>query len=40
LAGDLFAQSSWYLANLDNLGSQTAEVIMDLAAGEIQQAAL
>ena len=40
LAGDfLFGQSSWYLANLDNLEvvKLLAEVIMDLAAGEIQQ---
>lgn len=40
LAGDfLFAQSSWYLANLDNLDvvKLLSEVIMDLAAGEIQQ---
>lgn len=40
LAGDfLFAQSSWYLANLDNLEvvKLLSEVIMDLAAGEIQQ---
>lgn len=40
LAGDfLFAQSSWYLANLDNLQvvKLLSEVIMDLAAGEIQQ---
>ena len=38
LAGDfLFAQSSWYLANLDNLEvvKLLSEVIMDLAAGEI-----
>jgi all-trans-nonaprenyl-diphosphate synthase len=40
LAGDfLFAQSSWYLANLDNLQvvKLLSEVIMDLAEGEIQQ---
>jgi all-trans-nonaprenyl-diphosphate synthase len=40
LAGDfLFAQSSWYLANLDNLQvvKLLSEVIMDLATGEIQQ---
>lgn len=40
LAGDfLFAQSSWYLANLDNLDvvKLLSEVIMDLAEGEIQQ---
>lgn len=40
LAGDfLFAQSSWYLANLDNLEvvKLLSQVIMDLAAGEIQQ---
>ncbi len=40
LAGDfLFAQSSWYLANLDNLDvvKLLSQVIMDLAAGEIQQ---
>jgi all-trans-nonaprenyl-diphosphate synthase len=40
LAGDfLFAQSSWYLANLDNLEvvKLLSEVIMDLAKGEIQQ---
>ena len=40
LAGDfLFAQSSWYLANLDNLEvvKLLSEVIMDLASGEIQQ---
>jgi all-trans-nonaprenyl-diphosphate synthase len=40
LAGDfLFAQSSWYLANLGNLEvvKLLSEVIMDLAAGEIQQ---
>jgi all-trans-nonaprenyl-diphosphate synthase len=40
LAGDfLFAQSSWYLANLNNLDvvKLLSEVIMDLAAGEIQQ---
>jgi all-trans-nonaprenyl-diphosphate synthase len=40
LAGDfLFAQSSWYLANLDNLPvvKLLSEVIMDLAEGEIQQ---
>ena len=40
LAGDfLFAQSSWYLANLDNLEvvKLLSEVIMDLAAGEMQQ---
>ncbi|BAZ24964.1 solanesyl diphosphate synthase [Kalymmatonema gypsitolerans NIES-4073] len=40
LAGDfLFAQSSWYLANLDNLQvvKLLSEVIMDLASGEIQQ---
>jgi all-trans-nonaprenyl-diphosphate synthase len=40
LAGDfLFAQSSWYLANLDNLAvvKLLSEVIMDMAQGEIQQ---
>lgn len=40
LAGDfLFAQSSWYLASLDNLEvvKLLSEVIMDLAEGEIQQ---
>ncbi len=40
LAGDfLFAQSSWYLANLDHLEvvKLLSEVIMDLAEGEIQQ---
>ncbi|MDF5717304.1 MAG: solanesyl diphosphate synthase [Rhizonema sp. NSF051] len=40
LAGDFFfAQSSWYLANLDNLAvvKLLSEVIMDLATGEIQQ---
>jgi len=40
LAGDfLFAQSSWYLANLNNLDvvKLLSQVIMDLAAGEIQQ---
>jgi len=40
LAGDfLFAQSSWYLANLDNLTvvKLLSKVIMDLAEGEIQQ---
>lgn len=40
LAGDfLFAQSSWYLANLDNLEvvKLLSEVIMDFATGEIQQ---
>ncbi|MFZ4639165.1 MAG: solanesyl diphosphate synthase [Nodosilinea sp.] len=40
LAGDfLFAQSSWYLANLDNLRvvKLLSQVIMDLAEGEIQQ---
>jgi all-trans-nonaprenyl-diphosphate synthase len=40
LAGDfLFAQSSWYLANLDNLDvvKLLSEVIMNLAEGEIQQ---
>ena len=40
LAGDfLFAQSSWHLANLDNLPvvKLLSEVIMDLAEGEIQQ---
>ncbi len=40
LAGDfLFAQASWYLANLDNLAvvKLLSEVIMDLAEGEIQQ---
>ncbi|HIK12547.1 MAG TPA: solanesyl diphosphate synthase [Oscillatoriaceae cyanobacterium M33_DOE_052] len=40
LAGDfLFAQSSWYLASLDNLEvvKLLSEVIMDMAAGEIQQ---
>lgn len=40
LAGDfLFAQSSWYLANLNNLEvvKLLSEVIMDLATGEIQQ---
>jgi all-trans-nonaprenyl-diphosphate synthase len=40
LAGDfLFAQSSWYLAHLDNLQvvKLLSEVIMDLAEGEIRQ---
>lgn len=40
LAGDfLFAQSSWYLANLDNLTvvKLLSEVIRDFAEGEIQQ---
>ncbi len=40
LAGDfLFAQASWYLANLDNLDvvKLLSQVIMDLATGEIQQ---
>ncbi|MCU0545896.1 MAG: solanesyl diphosphate synthase [Oscillatoriaceae cyanobacterium Prado104] len=40
LAGDfLFAQSSWHLANLDNLQvvKLLSEVIKDLAEGEIQQ---
>lgn len=40
LAGDfLFAQSSWYLANLDNLEvvKLLSEVIMNLAEGEIDQ---
>jgi all-trans-nonaprenyl-diphosphate synthase len=40
LAGDfLFAQSSWYLANLDNLTvvKLLSQVIIDLAEGEIQQ---
>ncbi|QIZ72838.1 solanesyl diphosphate synthase [Oxynema aestuarii] len=40
LAGDfLFAQSSWYLANLDNLEvvKLLSKVIMDLAEGEIRQ---
>ena len=40
LAGDfLFAQASWHLANLDNLEvvKLLSEVIMNLAAGEIQQ---
>jgi all-trans-nonaprenyl-diphosphate synthase len=40
LAGDfLFAQSSWYLANLDNLEvvKLLSEVIMNFAEGEIQQ---
>ncbi|MGP1383274.1 MAG: solanesyl diphosphate synthase [Thainema sp.] len=40
LAGDfLFAQSSWYLANLDNLivVKLLSQVIMDLAEGEIRQ---
>lgn len=40
LAGDfLFAQASWYLANLDSLEvvKLLSEVIMDLAEGEIQQ---
>ncbi len=40
LAGDfLFAQSSWYLANLDNLAvvKLLSEVIKDFAEGEIQQ---
>jgi all-trans-nonaprenyl-diphosphate synthase len=40
LAGDfLFAQSSWYLANLDNLEvvKLLSQVIMDLAEGEILQ---
>jgi all-trans-nonaprenyl-diphosphate synthase len=41
LAGDfLFAQASWYLANLDNLEvvKLLSEVIRDYAEGEIQQA--
>jgi all-trans-nonaprenyl-diphosphate synthase len=41
LAGDfLFAQSSWYLANLDNLEvvKLLSEVIRDFAEGEIRQA--
>lgn len=41
LAGDfLFAQSSWYIANLDNLEivKLLSEVIMNYATGEIQQA--
>jgi all-trans-nonaprenyl-diphosphate synthase len=40
LAGDfLFAQSSWYLANLDSLEvvKLLSQVIMDLAEGEIRQ---
>ena len=40
MAGDfLFAQSSWYLANLDNLQvvKLLSEVIKDFAEGEIQQ---
>ena len=40
LAGDfLFAQSSWYLANLDNLEAVQiiSKVIIDFAEGEIQQ---
>jgi all-trans-nonaprenyl-diphosphate synthase len=40
LAGDfLFAQSSWYLANLENLEvvKLLSRVIMDLAEGEVQQ---
>lgn len=40
LAGDfLFAKSSWYLANLDNLEvvKLLSEVLMDYAVGEIQQ---
>lgn len=40
LAGDfLFAQSSWYLANLNNLDvvKLLSQVIMDMAEGEIQQ---
>lgn len=40
LAGDfLFAQSSWHLANLDDLTvvKLLSQVIMDLATGEIQQ---
>lgn len=40
LAGDfLFAQSSWYLANLDNLTvvKLLSQVIMDFAEGEIRQ---
>lgn len=40
LAGDfLFAQASWYLANLDNLAvvKLLSEVIKDYAEGEIQQ---
>ena len=40
LAGDfLFAQASWYLANLDNLAvvKLLSEVIRDFAEGEIQQ---
>jgi hypothetical protein len=42
LAGDfLFAQSSWYLANLDNLEviKLISQVIADFANGEISQAA-
>ncbi|CAI5506092.1 unnamed protein product [Closterium sp. Naga37s-1] len=42
LAGDyLFAQSSWFLANLDNLDviKLISQVIADFANGEIQQAA-
>ena len=41
LAGDfLFAQSSWYLANLDNLEviKLISRVIADFADGEISQA--
>ncbi|XP_024515023.1 probable solanesyl-diphosphate synthase 3, chloroplastic isoform X1 [Selaginella moellendorffii] len=41
LAGDfMFAQSSWYLANLDNLEviKLISQVIKDFASGEIQQA--
>nr|YP_009370341.1 prenyl transferase [Bulboplastis apyrenoidosa]ARO90830.1 prenyl transferase [Bulboplastis apyrenoidosa] len=40
LAGDfLFAQSSWYLANLDNLHvvKTISKVIIDFAEGEVQQ---
>lgn len=40
LAGDFFfAQSSWYLANLDNLEvvKLLSQVLMDFATGEIQQ---
>jgi all-trans-nonaprenyl-diphosphate synthase len=40
LAGDfLFAQASWYLANLDNLEvvKLLSKVITDFAEGEIRQ---
>ncbi|GAB4846685.1 sporulation-specific protein 2 [Ancistrocladus abbreviatus] len=41
LAGDfMFAQPSWYLANLENLGviKLISEVIKDFASGEIKKA--